>query len=241
MSYLISVSIFMNSSITVTFSLERALAINFPLKVRNIREKHRFLYKLAMAIIISYCFLFPIYHLYLSDMIKHGNNQFQKKCDIPLKYESLYFKFTMMFVIQTLAIPFILITVSNISILVAIERNKRSLLQKRFSENSPEIIKIDKRTRHLNSINSEFSIESFSLAANKSIHDSINKKRMIFRSRKNLKYANSLNSSFVTDRLSCKTGGRDKNMHITKMLITISASFVLLNFPYLISWSKTFF
>jgi hypothetical protein len=241
MSYLISVSIFMNSSITVTFSLERALAINFPLKVRNIREKHRFLYKLAMAVIISYCFLFPIYHLYLSDMIKHGNNQFQKKCDIPLKYESLYFKFTMMFVIQTLAIPFILITISNISILAAIERNKRSLLQKRFPENSPEIIKIEKRSRHLNSINSEFSIESFNLPTNKSIHDSINKKRMIFRSRKNLKYTNSLNSSFVTDRVSCKTGGgRDKNMHITKMLITISASFVLLNFPYLISWSKIF-
>jgi hypothetical protein len=218
------------------------LAINWPLKVRNIREKHRFLYKFAMAIIISYCFLFPIYHLYLSDMIKHGNNQFQKKCDIPLKYESLYFKLTIAFVVQTLGLPFILITVSNISILAAIERNKRSLLQKRFPENSPEIIKIDKRTRHLNSINSEFSIESFSLAANKSIHDSINKKRMIFRSRKNLKYANSLNSSFVTDRLSCKTGGgRDKNMHITKMLITISASFVLLNFPYLITWSNFYF
>jgi len=233
MSYLISVSILMNSSITVTFSVERALAINFPLKMRNIREKHRFLFKLIIVLLLTYCFVFPSYHLYLSDMIAHGNNQFQKKCDIPLNYESLYFKFTMMFVAQTLTFPFILITVSNLSILTAIERNRRSLLKKRFPESVSDNDKIDKMPTHLElfNINTEFSNESCSLANNKSIHDSIKKKRFIFRSRKNPNYTSSMNSS-------CKTGGRDKNMHITKMLICISASFVLLNFPYFIAWCR---
>lgn len=232
MSYLISVSILLNSSLTTTFSVERALAINFPLKMRNIRDKHRFLFKIIIMFIIFYCFVIPIYHLYLSDMIKHGNNQFQKKCDIPLNYESLYFKFTMMFVIQTLTFPFILITISNVSIAIAIERNRRSLLQKRFTENISDNENItEKIPRNLKLVNGEFSFERCSLTNNKNVEDSLKIKRFIFRSRKNLKYSSSVNSS-------CKIGGREKNMHITKMLLLISASFVLLNFPYFIAWCR---
>ena len=132
-SYLISVSIFMNSSITVTFSLERALAINFPLKVRNLRENHRCVFKMAMILVILYSFVYPVYNLFLTEIVKHSRNK--QRCDIPTQYESLYFKFTIMFVIQTLTLPFILITVSNISILVAIERNRKRLLTSHFQKN----------------------------------------------------------------------------------------------------------
>ena len=102
----------MNSSITVTFSLERALAINFPLKVRNLRENHRCVFKMAMILVILYSFVYPVYNLFLTEIVKHSRNK--QRCDIPTQYESLYFKFTIMFVIQTLTLPFILITVSNI-------------------------------------------------------------------------------------------------------------------------------
>ena len=236
LSYLISVSIFMNSSITVTFSVERALAINFPLTIRNLREKRRFLFKIIIILIISWNWIYPIYHLFLTDMIKYGKPLIQKKCDIPLQFESLYFKFTMMFVIQTLTVPFILITISNVSILTAIERNRKGLLQKRFEDKKFYFEKNGKPIKHINSLKSDFSIESFCLE-NKNHQMMSLRSPLRFRTSKNSKYKNSTNSSFKSS--SCKTGGgNNKNMHITKMLIMISLSFVLFNLPYFVAWCR---
>ena len=136
-SYSISVSIFLNSAITVSFSLERALAINFPLKIRNLRENYRYLFKLIIIVVIFISFTFPVYNLFLTNLVEVNANG-KMRCDIPSRYESLYFNFTIVFVIKTLAIPFIIITLSNISILIAIKRNKKNLLTNKFNQQNGE-------------------------------------------------------------------------------------------------------
>ena len=211
-SYLISVSIFMNASITVTFSLERALAINFPLKVRNLRENHRFVFKFVMLLVILYSFLYPMYNLFMADLVKKGRQN--QRCDIPAQYESLYFDFTIMFVVQTLALPFLLISVSNVSILCAIERNRKGLLVNKF-EVSSSLTESSKRDMELksflkSSVISKTSLKSSSFAENDKFTKS-----------------------------SSKVGGtRCKPFHLTRTFVAISASFVIFNLPYFVAWSR---
>ena len=131
MNYFYKVFLFINSSMTVIFSLERALAINAPIKMRKLREKYRFLFNTLIAIVILYCFSYPIYYLFVTNI---SSTNF---CVITQNYESVYMKLTIMLKIQTLALPFLLITVSNILILVGIERNRRNLHQKCFQNDLP--------------------------------------------------------------------------------------------------------
>jgi hypothetical protein len=179
MFYFYKVFLFINSSMTVIFSIERALAINFPINMRIIREKHRFLFKNCITIVVAYCFLYPTYYLYLLNIINTHNGQ---QCRI--QNESLYFKLTILFVFQTLAIPFILISISNISILVGIKRHRRNFSQRIISYNPSNTL--------------------------------VN----------------------VGPRVSYSHVSSSMKMHITKTLITISASFVLLRLPYLIAWCR---
>ena len=99
--------------------------------------------------------------------------------------------------------------------------------------------------KRLSLVNSDFSMESCSFV-NTATHRSVK----ISLSNHNTgsidsstqysapaKRANYVGPSFRN--ASCKRGGgRDKNMHITKMLIMISASFVLLNLPYFVAWCR---
>jgi len=85
MYYLYKVFHFINSSMTVVFSLERAFAISAPMKMRSIREGHKFLFKIIITVVVSYCFLYPTYYLYLLDIIKLHNG---KQCRLVIKYFS---------------------------------------------------------------------------------------------------------------------------------------------------------
>ena len=218
-SYLISVCIFMNSSIISMFSLERALAINFPFKMRNTREKYRSLIKFIIFLVIMYSILFPTYNLIITNLVKYNSENFgQFKCDVPKRYESFYFKFTIAFVVQTLGLPFCLITLSNISILIAIERNRKNLLNSKFRQNAFSNVEIDtnkapvyleryyfpNQTKHSNQDSNSLELKPF-------------RKKMD----------------------SCKSGQDPMRlMRIRKKFFVISASFVLLNFPYFLAWNK---
>jgi hypothetical protein len=238
-SYLISVSIFLNSAITVSFSLERALAINFPLKIRNLRENYRYLFKLIMSIGIIVTFLFPVYNLFLTNLVAANGNG-KVRCDIPSNYESLYFNFTIVFVIKTLAIPFVIITLSNISILIAIEKNKKNLLNKSFNRYKDE--------HSSGSLNSKYNFDSMSHSSMNHRNSNEHKRVVSIGNGVDESHPVKIHNSSKTVRfenlsaksLSCKIGGGsgDKNLRVTKMLISISASFVLLNLPYFITWCR---
>jgi hypothetical protein len=118
--YLVNVTSYLNSSITVLFSVERALAINFPFKIRALREKKLSLFRMVLLVNVVLSFALPSYNLLLIEL-----NATRTLCDVPDKYQLIYFVLTVLFVVAILAIPFLLITVSNVSIVMAIYRNKQ--------------------------------------------------------------------------------------------------------------------
>ncbi len=86
-TYLLAVSVMLNAMITVFFSLERAFAINFPLKMRNLRENHRTLFHSIIFIIILYSFAYPTYSVWLADLVARPHTQnttLSFQCDIPV-------------------------------------------------------------------------------------------------------------------------------------------------------------
>jgi hypothetical protein len=125
-TYLINVSLFLNASIIASFSFERAVAVNFPLQTRHFRESHGFLFKSILALIFFLACIFPIYNLIINDIVEHPHFN---KCDVPAEFEQLYFNLTIVFVVETLAIPFVVITLSNITIIIAIYKNKNKLVE----------------------------------------------------------------------------------------------------------------
>ena len=241
--YLINLAIALCALITVAFSAERAFAINFPLKARNLRSNHRLLFKSLFLTIILFSFILPSYNLALLELREvptHG-----QQCGVQDVNKLLYFKLTVLFVIKTTAVPFLVISVSNISIVMAIYK-KRRLLNFYKSRRTTELADASLRT-----------VRRFAFS-NKARHS----RRDFYMLGETLRldtFEISQNSSDRTctspwssfKRSSCKSANRaalaknsiyvqkifSKNLMITKMLITISASFVLLHLPYLIAWS----
>ncbi len=165
-SYLISLVICLNSFITTTFSLQRALVISFPLKFSNFRENNKKIFKMIIFIFCLVSITLPLYILILTNLTKRSVHDTSLRCDIPAQHELLYFNLTICFIIITLPVPFLIILISNASILVVIDRNRRHLSNNRLVN---------------------------------------------------------------TEKIN-------KSMRITYILLVISTCFVLLNFPYFISW-----
>lgn len=94
------------------------------------RVNHHCLFKIIFICIIIISFVFPIYNLILLEVTNEKTNDKKNisgMCNVPRPQQKLYFKLTLLFVIKTLAIPFIVITISNISIVIAIYKNKKLL------------------------------------------------------------------------------------------------------------------
>jgi hypothetical protein len=195
------------------FSMERAIAINFPLKMRNFRENYRKVFHLIIILIILFSFLYPTYNIYLADVVSRPltNETYITQCDIPENYGKIYFNLTIIFVIETLAFPFLLITVSNASILMAIYKNKQNF----NGDNAASSFKIKGSTKHTKKN------ESNNLTSQRLIQSQ--KSQASFKSR--TKFNN-----------SCRIGKGDKNAKLTRMLVAISLSFVLFHLPYFICW-----
>ena len=212
--YSINVAISLNASITVSFSLERAFVINFPYLAINLRENYRPQFKLLIVLIILFSFLLPSYCLGLLEIINHPGGQM--KCAVHEDYRSLYFKLTVFFVINTLALPFLIISISNISIILEIYRNRAS--QRRIYKGRAKAGPTKKCWYA--ALLKKGSSNKLVLA------DTYHEEASI--------PINPINVSAAGARAS--TPAPDVNDFITKMLITISASFVLLNFPYFMAW-----
>lgn len=142
-SYIISIALCINSVITASFSLQRALVINFPLKFNNFRENNKKLFKIIIASIVVISTLLPMYTLLFINLTTR-NIHGETKCDIISKYELQYFNLTICFIILTLPLPFSIIFISNVSILLVIDRNRRNLLNNRLVNTE----KIDKSMRN---------------------------------------------------------------------------------------------
>lgn len=115
--------------------MERAFAINYPLKARNLRASHPLLYQCLFVLILMFSFLFPSYNLFLVELKPAPDSPTETKCDVDTSNSFLYLKMTFIFVLVTTAIPFVLIFISNISIIYTICR-KRWLFHECKTKNS---------------------------------------------------------------------------------------------------------
>lgn len=70
-TYIINVAICLNATVTVSFSIERALAINFPFATRDLRKNYKTFFKYLVIAIIIFSFLFPIYNLVLLELTQN--------------------------------------------------------------------------------------------------------------------------------------------------------------------------
>lgn len=60
--YMINVAICLNATVTVSFSIERAVAITFPFASRDLRQNYKPFFKFMVALIILIAFSLPIYN-----------------------------------------------------------------------------------------------------------------------------------------------------------------------------------
>lgn len=162
---------------------------------------------------------------------------------------------TLVFVAITLAIPFIIITISNISVLVAIYKSNRSMIDRTSSMSDSGYVPTGVSLAALGVTTPGNGTDE---ARNSFIKKSNNRRTVSISS--NSKHPPSNNHSpckqlmerirkpsYETSKssMSIRGGGsvrsrrsktRDKNSKITGMLLGISACFVLLNFPYFVAW-----
>nr|QVK45776.1 G protein-coupled receptor [Proales similis] len=199
--YLIGLTICLNASITVLLSVERALAINFPLWTRAMRQEHEYTFHILVAFMLTLSTLFPVYNLLFAQLVEYPNQMV--RCNIPRELSRPYFYLTLSFVAKTLALPFLIITFCNLSIIIKLYRNKNLLNEFNTSSLNQLVASGSRETPvHYSPV-----VRDYSHRPERSSH----------------------NANFYSKRL-------DKNWRVTKMLVAISASFVLFNLPYFIIW-----
>lgn len=159
---------------------------------------------------------------------------------------------TLILVAITLAIPFLLITVSNISVLLAVYKSNRSMVERMGSLSdsgyaatalTSAVINIgDTKVGMDESVGNTSNNNSPSSSPVREIHrqmsstnknNNANKTAMVSSSDGSLIRAGTV---IMSKKRRSVRRSRDKNSKITTMLLAISASFVLLNFPYFLAW-----
>lgn len=233
------------------------------------RGNHHCLFKIIFFCIILISFIFPIYNLVLLDLNSKPNSTVTN-CDVPERFSKLYFRLTLLFVIKTLAIPFIVITISNISIVIAIYKNKK-LLDKHKKDKQinssaqPSIVELPLlkingkneeyavvyrntfvkkkwciRDQHHDELTSHVLPKSISSFSNNSFTQRNFKMNNLFASfNSSNKGSNHSGSLILKNESLSKLYAQNnlrKHLMVTKMLVPISSSFVLLQLPYFISW-----
>lgn len=214
--------------------------------------------------------MFPVYNLVLLQIKykpKANSSQIITQCDIPDKLSKLYFKLTLLFVIKTLAIPFLVITVSNISIVVAIYKNKKLLEKHRKQKQkiTNQIVEMPlmrikvknndyavvyrntfvKKNWCIRGKNEELpampkSVSSFSNNSFQKNNSNLNMNHLFASFNSSNKSCSHHSGSLMIkneslNKLYAQNNLR-KHLMVTKMLVPISSSFVLLQLPYFISW-----
>jgi hypothetical protein len=92
------------------------------LKARSLRANHHSVYQFLFFLFVIFSFVFPSYNIFLVEV----RSVFEEtKCDVNKSNSLLYLKMTFIFVLLTTAIPFVLIFISNSSIIYAIYTKRK--------------------------------------------------------------------------------------------------------------------
>jgi hypothetical protein len=225
------------------------------------RENHQCFFKIIFLFIILISFVFPVYNLIFLTLVTNIHNK--TVCNVPSDKTRLYSKLTILFVVKTLAIPFFVITFSNVSIVLAIYNN-RNILEKNKKIKQINMNTINKSVVKLPLLEFKLKDNEFAVVYKKSFV----KKNWCIKNDSNNNNKPSNNTPSITNSFSNKNASLTKNNYfnwskkdksynstsqiiknnesfnriyarhlmIAKMLVPISSSFVLLQLPYFITW-----
>jgi hypothetical protein len=200
--YILNVTLCFNSLVIVFFSVERALAIRMPIRIREYRASYERAFKIVSLIIGLMAIIFPIYNLKLIKIIEvnmiPNSNVTETYCDVVEDDRLLYYKMTIVLFIITVAVPFTIITIANIVILLKLYSDASE------REANSSLIPVH-YSQHIGKANS--------------------------------KYYNNEESVTVNAIRIKRKKDTSLNRRLTKTLVAISVSFLILNFPYFVAWS----
>lgn len=216
---------FLNAMLTLSFSLERAFAIYFPLQMRTKKIKSSLIFK--FAILIS--FIIPTYLLFLSDKVPIEENNKLISLSKAYNFSS---NFNLLSIRPTFQNYFCSVTQKNLKILFNFHAITFLLILMAYFIVGVAIlaivIKLKKRdsfkfSYRSRSYSREMSYTNESLLTNSLKNQTIQIKRSI--KQKETKYKRKKKQIIFINQ----------KFHNTKMLLSISASFVCLNLPYFLA------
>lgn len=242
MPYLKYVTRLMNTMLTVCFSIERLIAVYCPLQMRSLNEKCKCLFKIS--IIIS--FTVPIYLLFLTELVPNRETQniaYQKlgirnsfnfnsltplfgdstcsvsKKNLPIMLIFHFFLFLIIF------LCYVVVAVSILAIVMRVKKSKSFI----FAFRSKNPSNSGRMTEAPSTNNNRSS--SKELLDTKIIQEKIQPMEIQVDDRK------TSHSSFTSVEVSKKKSNQiwiSHRIQNTKMLTSISISYVLLNLPYFV-------
>ena len=206
---------YINTMLTVCFSLERLLAVYYPLKIRSLHSKFSVLFKLSIFIACLIPLYFPLYVELVSKSDMRARNLYLIKkynyhlpdspvgnftCTTGMKHFATKTTFDIITLILSL-ILYIFVSLTLIAIVLKLKTSRKSAYMVRFSIN---------RTSTLLS-----NSESMSLNRQASQHD---QEHQVYRPEVKIR----MNQSKIVNR----------KLQDIKMLISLSLSFIVFNTPY---------
>ncbi|CAF0821833.1 unnamed protein product [Didymodactylos carnosus] len=214
-----------SSWIIVSFTIERLIAVYYPLKRKIICRRKEARYLLFGIFVMTLCFNINVPFHY--GLIHTDNNSTSSPtvCDVLQKYRPIYMRFAIATMISVYLIPFLIIGFGNMLIIIRLSRSKQLLnnMDKNPEPNGLESVG-GTSLRYNDSILSGSNNYEHSALLNKShltLEESVPPHNQV------------LSNKHQTFQTHLKGGTQRK---ITLTLLLVSWSFLLLNTPYCILW-----
>ena len=217
---------FISAYILVLITIQRVLVIFKPMKI-NYFSKLQAWYSVLLIIFIS--FILNIWVPFIFEL-NHGNdnNSTEKKvfCNVALNFASDYFFISKIFILLTVIVPSLIIFIGNLTIIINLnttESKRKSLTNLKTSNN--------------------ISLRKSYLTAKNSAKNDFLKVKLDYNGRTTTILEGKIKPFYLTlnqviNRVTIKA---NNSKILTKLIILISFSYVLLNFPYFIIWTVYYY
>jgi hypothetical protein len=152
MNYLTSTAKCFTILLTLTLTLDRAFASYFPLKSINLKQSHGSKSKHVIKLIAFVSFLLPIYVLINYELIEprsdrdrdrdQRKSQITKVCSINSNNDFTHIMLTIMYMLFSMGIPFLIIIIANVAIMLKLRNYKIKVT--RYCLNKEQKIQYDR-------------------------------------------------------------------------------------------------
>jgi hypothetical protein len=222
-NYLRYILRFISAYIIVTFTIQRAYIVYFPLR-NKFKSKKSAWYTVVVILILSICLNFWIPYIF---ELKTNENDHTKStyCDVKTKWKNVYFIITIIYITLTILIPIIIVFVFNTIIIVKTRHADLKRKQNfRIINNFERIAITSKRKPQKLKI-----VIPPNVTGNSTTTSSIGSRR------------SPISQHLITYNLNRKSKKNENSYKLANILILTSFSYAFFNLPYLITWFLFFY